>query len=77
MKNIFGNLTNVDYPVVSKETTEQTPSASASPILVLIETVWAFMWLFSIGFVGLSFWQGVLALVIWPYYLGVTVAGLL
>jgi hypothetical protein len=27
-------------------------------------------WLYTIGFLHLSFWRGVLALVIWPYYLG-------
>ncbi len=31
---------------------------------------WIVGWLFSIGFLKLSFWEGVLALVIWPYYLG-------
>ena len=33
--------------------------------------IWMIGWLFTIGFLGLSLWQGVLALVIWPYYLGV------
>ena len=32
--------------------------------------VWIVGWLFTIGFVGLSFGQGVLAIFIWPYYLG-------
>lgn len=27
-------------------------------------------WLFTIGYLKLSFWQGVLALAIWAYYLG-------
>ena len=31
---------------------------------------WFIGWLFTIGYVKLSFWQGVLALLIWPYYLG-------
>jgi hypothetical protein len=31
---------------------------------------WLAAWLFSIDFLHLSFWQGVLAIVIWPYYLG-------
>lgn len=30
--------------------------------------VWG--WLFTIGFLHLTFWQGVLAIVIWPVYLG-------
>lgn len=33
--------------------------------------LWVMGWLFSIGFLGLSFWQGVLAIIVWPYYLGV------
>ena len=31
---------------------------------------WFFGWLFTIGFVHLSFWSGVLAIVLWPYDLG-------
>lgn len=30
--------------------------------------VWA--WLFTIGFLHLTFWQGVLAIILWPVYLG-------
>jgi hypothetical protein len=33
-------------------------------------TVWLAGWLFTIGFLHLAFWQGVLAIVLWPYYLG-------
>ena len=32
--------------------------------------VWFAAWLFSVGFLHLSFWKGVLAIVLWPYYLG-------
>lgn len=32
---------------------------------------WFAAWLFTIGFLKLSFWQGVLAIIIWPYYLGI------
>ena len=31
---------------------------------------WLAAWLFTIGFLKLTFWQGVWAIVIWPYYLG-------
>lgn len=34
-------------------------------------SIWIIGWLFSIGFLHLAFWKGVLALVVWPYYLGV------
>ena len=32
--------------------------------------VWFGAWLFTIGFLRLTFWKGVLAIVLWPYYLG-------
>jgi hypothetical protein len=38
--------------------------------------LWFAGWLFTIGFIKLGFWQGVLALVIWPYHIGSWVAGL-
>jgi hypothetical protein len=31
---------------------------------------WVIGWLFSIGFLNLGFFQALLALLIWPYYLG-------
>lgn len=36
--------------------------------------LWAAGWLFTIGFLQLTFWKGVLALVLWPYYLGAYMA---
>lgn len=39
--------------------------------------LWCVGWLFSIGFLHLSFWKGLLALVIWPYYIGTTVSALI
>jgi uncharacterized membrane protein len=35
---------------------------------------WAAGWLFTIGFLHLAFWQGVLAIILWPYYIGVAVS---
>ena len=32
--------------------------------------LWVGAWLFTIGFLHLTFWKGVLAIVLWPYYLG-------
>lgn len=32
--------------------------------------VWIAAWLFTIGYLQLSFWKGVLAVVLWPYFLG-------
>lgn len=36
--------------------------------------IWLAGWLFSIGYLDLSFWQGLMALLVWPYYLGAAVA---
>lgn len=33
-------------------------------------TLWFAGWLFTIGFLKLTFWKGVLAIIVWPYYLG-------
>ena len=33
---------------------------------------WIMGWIFTIGYLKLTFWKGLLALIIWPYYLGVT-----
>lgn len=35
--------------------------------------VWFIGWLFTIAYAELTFWTGVLALFIWPYYLGIAV----
>ncbi|MCB1517995.1 MAG: hypothetical protein KDJ19_10335 [Hyphomicrobiaceae bacterium] len=32
--------------------------------------LWFAGWLFSIGFLKLGFWQGLLGLIVWPYFLG-------
>lgn len=32
--------------------------------------MWFVAWLFTLGFLKLSFGQGLLALIIWPYYIG-------
>ncbi|MEO1136316.1 MAG: hypothetical protein AAFW68_06860 [Pseudomonadota bacterium] len=36
--------------------------------------LWFIGWLFSIGFLKLGFWKGLLALLIWPYFLGAHIA---
>jgi hypothetical protein len=37
---------------------------------------WYIAWLFTVGIVKLTFWQAVLAIIAWPYYLGSYIAGL-
>ena len=39
-------------------------------------SLWFGGWLFTLGFLHLAFWKGILALVLWPYYLGVHFSGL-
>jgi hypothetical protein len=38
--------------------------------------LWVSGWLFTIGFLHLTFWK-VIAMVLWPYYLGVTLSSML
>lgn len=33
-------------------------------------SLWFIGWLFTIGLLQLAFWKGVLAIVIWPYFIG-------
>jgi hypothetical protein len=33
--------------------------------------LWFMGWLFTIGFLNLTFWKGALGLLLWPYFLGV------
>ncbi len=37
---------------------------------------WFASWLFTIGFLHLTFWNAVWAIVVWPYCLGVHVSAL-
>ncbi|MCU0660399.1 MAG: hypothetical protein MUD00_02185 [Candidatus Pacebacteria bacterium] len=32
--------------------------------------LWTIGWLFTIGYLRLTFWKGVLAIFVWPYYIG-------
>ncbi len=32
--------------------------------------IWVIGWLFTVGFLNLSFGKGFLAILLWPYYLG-------
>ncbi len=36
--------------------------------------IWIIGWLFTIGFLHLPFWQGALALVLWPYDIGLVLS---
>ena len=39
--------------------------------------LWCFGWLFTIGFLNLTFWKGAAALFIWPVYIGYAISPLL
>jgi uncharacterized membrane protein len=41
-----------------------------------VGSLWAAGWLFAIGYLHLGFWKGLLAIVLWPYYLGATLSAL-
>lgn len=36
-------------------------------------TIWFIGWLFTLAFARLLWWQALLGLIIWPYYLGLAV----
>ena len=36
--------------------------------------LWCAAWLFTIGYLHLSFWKGFFAIILWPYYIGVHVS---
>jgi hypothetical protein len=49
----------------------------ASKSVIRVDTgtgiFWFIGWLFTIAFAELTFWQGALALIAWPYFLGLAV----
>jgi len=48
----------------------QAGAASAT----IVGPIWFIGWVFTIGFAKLTFVKGVWAIVLWPYYLGATLA---
>jgi hypothetical protein len=32
--------------------------------------IWFIGWLFTLAFAGLNWWQSIIAVLLWPYYLG-------
>jgi hypothetical protein len=68
-------LTVAEHP--STEELMSTDACTKHPQKIHIEQhsfmgmLWCAAWLFTIGYLHLTFWRGVLALVLWPYYIGV------
>jgi hypothetical protein len=58
----------MDQPV-KVETREKSPAGAPSAAGLL----WIGGWLFTIGFARLVWWQDILGLVLWPYFLGSTI----
>jgi hypothetical protein len=38
--------------------------------------LWFGGWLFTLGYLQLTFWKGALAIVIWPYFIGTAIRAL-
>jgi len=51
-------------------TTESKPRTGQVRTGTVAGTLWFIGWLFTIAFAKLIWWQALLSLVIWPYYLG-------
>lgn len=41
----------------------------------LIGPIWFIGWLFTVGYAGLVWWQILLGIVVWPYFLGRALGG--
>ncbi|KPJ61567.1 MAG: hypothetical protein AMJ46_00170 [Latescibacteria bacterium DG_63] len=54
----------------SKMGEEKRVIVSKMEVAGLVGPIWFIGWLFTIGFTHLSFWKAVLALIVWPYFLG-------
>ncbi|KAF0107820.1 MAG: hypothetical protein FD146_1451 [Anaerolineaceae bacterium] len=56
---------------------EEKPKETPKPVTVhtgsMVGVVWSIGWMFTIAFAKLIWWKALLALVIWPYYLGLAV----
>jgi hypothetical protein len=51
-------------------TDDKKPVQGKLEVAGLVGPIWVIGWLFTIGFCHLAFGKAVLALVLWPYYLG-------
>lgn len=64
---------SVDTAVLPQITHDPCDDRRSRPIVINKPSagLWFGGWLFTIAFAQLGFWKAVLALVIWPYFLGV------
>ncbi|MCI2399775.1 hypothetical protein [Aliiroseovarius subalbicans] len=38
--------------------------------------LWCAGWLFTLGYLQLGFWKGILAMLVWPYFIGASLVAL-
>jgi hypothetical protein len=62
------------YPVEDSEDANNIGAASMERVHITqhssLGAAWFAGWLFTIGYLHLDFWMGVLGLFVWPYFLG-------
>ncbi len=61
-------------PESERTSDRRKPRSSAGGSSSAAGTLWCAGWLFTIGFVKLVWWKAVLAILLWPYFMGVTLA---
>jgi hypothetical protein len=54
-------------------TTETKPTRKVVHTSSLAGAFWTAGWLFTISFANLIWWKSLLALIIWPYFIGLAV----
>jgi hypothetical protein len=59
-------------PSVGSSATHAIPGVRRLTTEVAFGAVWFIGWLFEIGYAKLLWWQAIIAIVLWPYYLNVT-----
>ena len=52
-----------------------TDSRKPTVKIVMSTVSWWTGWLFTLGYAELGFWEGLWAVIVWPFYLGVTTGG--
>jgi hypothetical protein len=67
---------SVETAALPQSTRDTETEANRRPRSIVLSTptagmLWFGGWLFTIAFAQLGFWKALLALVIWPYFLGV------
>lgn len=72
-----------DIMAEKTEPAQAAPKGSTPASRIRIEnhtfvgSFWCAAWLFTIGYLHLSFWKGFFAILLWPYYIGRHVSAIL